>query len=80
MRADSFRCEGHKYCDATLRFASWSANLEIVRSGDVVRNCMYYIRENVVVVASCYVVAEVLEENIQDVELHAIVMDLGENM
>ena len=41
---------------------------------------MYYIRENVVVVASCYVVAKVLEENVQGVKLHAIVMDLGENM
>ena len=41
---------------------------------------MCYIRENVVVVASCYVVAEVLVENAQDGELHAIVMDLGENM
>ena len=84
MRADSSRCGGHKYCDATLRFASWSANLEIARSDGVVRNCMCYTRENVVVVAPCYVVAEVLEEGAQpqnvDGELHAIVMDLGENM
>ena len=80
MRADSFRCEGHKYCDATLRFASWSANLEIVRSDDVDRNCMHHARENVVILASCYVVAEVLEENAQDGGLHAIVVDLGENM
>ena len=63
-----------------MRFASWSANLENVRSDDDARNCMYYIRENVVVVASCYVVAKVLEENVQDVKLHAIVVDLGENM
>ena len=45
---------------------------------------MYYIRENVVVVASCYAVAKVLEENVQSQNigggLHAIAMDLGENM
>ena len=54
--------------------------MENVRSDDDARNCMCYIRENVVVVASCYVVAEVLEENAQDAGLHAIVVDLGENM
>ena len=45
---------------------------------------MHHARENVVVIASCYIVAEVLEENAQsqsvDGGLHAIVMDLGENM
>ena len=65
MRVDGSRCGGHKYCDATLRFASWSANLEIVRSDDVDRNCMCCARENDVVLASCYVVAKVLEENVQ---------------
>ena len=54
--------------------------MEIVRSDDVVRNCMCYIRENVVVAASCYVVAKVLEEGAQGGGLHAIVVDLGENM
>ena len=41
---------------------------------------MYYIRENVVVLASCYAVAKVLEENAQDGGLHAIVVGLGEGM
>ena len=67
-----------------MRFASWSANLEIARSDDVVRNCMCHIRENVVVAAPCHAVAEVLEENAQsqniDGGLHAIVVGLGEGM
>ena len=67
-------------CDATLRFASWSAGLEIARSDDVVRNCMHCTREGVVVVAPCYAVAGALEEGAQGGGLHAIVMDLGENM
>ena len=54
--------------------------MEIARSDDVVRNCMCYTRENVVVAASCYAVAEVLEEGVQGGKLHAIAMDLGENM
>ena len=54
--------------------------MEGARSDDDDRNCMYYIRENVAVVASCYVVAEVLEENVQGGKLHAIVVDLGEDM
>ena len=54
--------------------------MEIARSGGADRNCMCYARENVVVVASCYAVAEVLEEGVQGGGLHAIVMDLGENM
>ena len=45
---------------------------------------MCYTRENVVVSAPCYAVAEVLEENAQSQGigggLHAIVVDLGEDM
>ena len=54
--------------------------MEMVRSDDVDRSCMHCIRENAVVLASCYVVAKVLEENAQDGGLHAIVVDLGEDM
>ena len=52
-------------CDAALRFAPWSAGVEDARRDDVDRNCMCHTREGVVVFASCYAVAEVLEENAQ---------------
>ena len=72
------------HCGAALRFASWGANVEGARRDDVDRSCMHHARENVAAFASCYAVAEVLEEGAQSQGvgggLHAIVVDLGENM